>query len=51
MADIDPAFLDERVATLDDKLTGLLAEIEAVCVTWAIGLVDQVGNPPKPEEK
>lgn len=51
MTAIDPDFLDERVAALDDKLTGLLAEIEATCMTWAVDLTDCAESSPKPEEQ
>ncbi|WP_019985220.1 MULTISPECIES: hypothetical protein [unclassified Streptomyces] len=50
MADIDPELMDERVAALDDKLTGLLADIEATCVTWALGLAGLAEQPANPEE-
>lgn len=51
MEDIHPEFVDERIAALDDKLTGLLAEIEATCMTWAVDLTDRVESSPKPEER
>jgi hypothetical protein len=51
MENIDPEFMDERVAALDDKLTALLAEIEATCMTWAVDLADRAECPPKPEER
>lgn len=51
MTDIDAEFMDERVAALDDKLTGLLAEIEATCMTWAVDLADRAESAPKPEER
>ncbi|GLZ30647.1 hypothetical protein Lesp02_28360 [Lentzea sp. NBRC 105346] len=47
---IDPELMDQRVAALDDKLTALLAEIEATCMTWAVDLAGRVENPPKSEE-
>ncbi|MEV7321230.1 hypothetical protein [Streptomyces sp. NPDC093970] len=50
MADIDPELMDERVAALDDKLAGLLADIETTCVTWALGLVGFAEQPTDPEE-
>ncbi|SCF62822.1 MULTISPECIES: hypothetical protein [unclassified Streptomyces] len=50
MADIDPELMDERVAALDDKLADLLADIEATCVTWALGLAGAVERPASPEE-
>jgi hypothetical protein len=50
MADIDPELMDEQVAALDDKLAGLLADIEATCVTWALGLAGLAEPSAKPEE-
>lgn len=47
---IDPEFMDQRVAALDNKLAHLLAEIEATCMTWAVDLAGRVEKPPKPEE-
>jgi hypothetical protein len=51
MADIDPEFLDEQVAALDDKLSGLLAEIEATCMMWAVDLADRTDRFPRSEER
>lgn len=50
MAGVDPEFVDKRVAALDDKLTGLLAEIGAVCATWAVDLAGRAESP-KPQER
>jgi hypothetical protein len=47
---MDPdEFLDERVAALDDKLSSLLAEMEATVIEWATDIAGTTA-PPKSEE-
>ncbi|BBJ39985.1 hypothetical protein SSPO_027030 [Streptomyces antimycoticus] len=48
---IDPAeILDQRVADLDDKLSGLLAEMEATAIEWAATVLRSVETPQVTEE-
>lgn len=50
MEDIDPDPMDERVAELDDKLSELLAEVEATCIQWAAEVVRHREPAAEPEE-
>lgn len=50
MEHIDPEFIDERVAELDDKLSELLAEMEATCITWAADVTRRSKPATEPED-
>lgn len=48
---IDPTeILDQRVADLDDKLSGLLAEMEATAIEWAATVLRSAETPRTTEE-
>lgn len=50
MDNIDAESIDERVAELDDKLSELLAEMEATCIEWATEVVRRSEPATEPEE-
>jgi hypothetical protein len=50
MTEPETDFLDERIAALDDKLSELLAQMEATAIEWASGIVRSGETRPPREE-